>query len=92
MTYDPHNLVRHTVQARYRGSMRRANCEVGWAIDPYANGGRTWTWCHQWGTDGCCLHCHKTVKQILVPYKEKYVDFETDTSMSALQAAIESGN
>ncbi len=61
MPYDHRNLA-NTV-----GPRRRMPCEVGWAIDPYANGGRTWTWCHQWGKDGRCLHCRKTVKQILEP-------------------------
>lgn len=49
------------------GYRRRMPCEVGFAIEPWGNGGRTWTWSHQWGKDGRCLNCRKTVKQVLEP-------------------------
>lgn len=45
-------------------------CTVGYAIAPYANGGRSWTWSHQWH-DGRCRHCRKTVRQVLVPEAAK---------------------
>jgi hypothetical protein len=47
--------------------MRRAECEIGFEIDAYANGGRTWAWSHRWRERGHCINCGKTVAQILVP-------------------------
>ena len=77
MAYDHHNLVRHTVEAKPRYETLR--CEVGWAIDPYANGGRTWTDCHQWPRllhsnfkrEGRCLNCGKTLAEVRVRINPK---------------------
>lgn len=76
MAWDPHNLVRHTVEARVRYETQP--CEVGWAIDAYANGGRTWTYCHQWPRgegnfkrEGRCLNCDKTLKEVRVRINPK---------------------
>lgn len=64
-----------TVENRPRYETLR--CTVGYAIDPYANGGRRWTWSHQW-TDrraglegGSCIHCGKTLKEVRVRINPK---------------------
>ncbi len=76
MVWDPHNLTSHTIESRAR--YMTLHCEVGWAIQPWANGGRTWTWCHQWPAgkgnakrEGCCLNCGKTLKEVRVRINPK---------------------
>jgi len=73
MTYDHTNLA-NTVYARTVYETLR--CEVGWAIDPYGNGGRTWSDCHRWekgerNTGGCCINCGKTLKEVRVRINPK---------------------
>lgn len=69
MAWDQRNLC-PTVRAHVRGPLVRQWCVIGHAIQPWANGGRTWAWDHRWA-DGHCLDCHKTVEDILVPEDEK---------------------
>lgn len=64
-----------TVENRSR--YETLKCSVGYAIDPYANGGRTWTNSHQW-TDhkgglggGSCIHCGKMLKEVRVRVNPK---------------------
>lgn len=57
-------------------------CEVGNAIEPYGNGGRTWAYSHKWVKNrdageanplrlGNCLNCCKTLKEIRVRINPK---------------------
>jgi hypothetical protein len=74
MNKHPRNLCA-TVEVRARYETLR--CTVGHAIQPWANGGRTWTMSHQW-TDsrgglggGTCIHCGKTLKEVRVRINPK---------------------
>lgn len=70
-----HRNLCATVENRPR--YETLKCTVGYAIDPYANGGRTWTDSHQWtdrrgGLDGgTCIHCGKTLKEVRVRINPK---------------------
>ncbi len=70
MPWDHRNLA-DTV--RPRTQYVTLPCKIGWAIDAYANGGRTWTWCHQWPRgdgnakrEGRSLHCGKTLADVRI--------------------------
>lgn len=69
MAYDPRNLC-VTKRAKVPGPLVRQWCVIGHAIDPWANGGRTWAWDHRWA-DGHCRDCHRTLDDILVTEREK---------------------
>lgn len=93
--YDNRNLA-PTIHGVAR---HRLPCTVGFAIDPWANGGRKWTWCHQWvastkrpvgeyqPTLGRCVNCHKTLAETLYPPKPPKAEKQRKTNRPAYDAA-----
>lgn len=74
MTYDHHNLVRHTVEAKPVYMTPR--CAVGSKPSPWS-GYLHWNEYHRWGDHagglkgGVCANCGKTLKQLRVRVNPK---------------------
>lgn len=92
MTFDPHNLVSHTVQ-RVRGHWETRRCAVG-SVPSSWSAYLDWNWYHRWPagerSGGRCLNCGKTLAQVRFFVREVY---EPPAGSEAhLERALESGD
>src|SRR5437667_7447805 len=69
VTYDPHNLVSHTVRAKHKAVYETLRCEVG-STPSVWSAYLAWNWYHRWPEGnrlhGRCLNCGKTLSEVRV--------------------------